>query len=679
MDVDPPPKAKLAIPDYIPDSVLPPLNASVASIMLFDQIPNPSPDLRSPTVPQQWLSPETPSEKFEVKLLQNIPIPSAQQIGDLLDYLDVNKAALRDSNSVTPIHLSNKKLHLQLPLWVVTYWDRMSFLRVQRDDWRASLAWARQKVLLAMKDKLRKPPLRALQAALESMAAASYLQGPNGSLGCVYDKASNEYILALPGYLHAGTCLFFSAKLPYLYLASTVGRYLPKCPAANLIPAYGVLGRYPWQVYLRISLNGLYSLEALVYELTSYLGDQRLSGQHIRQLTELASSHIRKTSQSLSIPIHIADLEFLDSLMAAFKRPEQYSSERKFASLRAVGEDVQLEDITKIGGIMHVNGNHYTAYVLDTKHHTLMYGDSGGDSIPEAEKNALKWWFELHTGASERLKLVPLEIGSQDDATSCGIVALNALLHYFLPSQFPLFESSSKTYLACKRIETCFEIADMSLKWTSTPAVQLELGTDSPVDAADAGAGPVQNQPSDVKQAEPKESNNDAPAPSGVANLSPSNPFAPFVTSKALSFGAKSTKSSSGSSKKKLDDLPQSTLPFRKISDDAYALQVSKGLESVSEDRTTWEEHAEGVRRAKRESLRDYDRERKQKQRHEQKEKDRVAGIRDDDLRLIKKLPTKIVTLKDHDDSGEKVRSTEDSSPRPEDSSRWQSSAASLR
>ncbi|KZT31839.1 hypothetical protein SISSUDRAFT_1038162, partial [Sistotremastrum suecicum HHB10207 ss-3] len=364
--------------------------------------------------------------------------------------------------------------------------------------------------------------------------------------------------------------------------------------------------------------------------------------QHIRQLAELASSHIRKASQSLSTPTHIADLEFLDSLMAAFKRPEQYSSERKFASLRAVGEDVQLEDVTKIGGIMYVNGNHYTAYVLDTKHHSLMYGDSNGNPIPEREKSALQWWLQRHTGTSKTLKLVPLDIGSQDDATSCGIVALNALLHHFLPSQFPLFQSLSKTYLACKRIETCFEIADMSLKWTSAPAVQLEV-LDSSLDTEETGGEPVQSQPSDVKQAEPKEPNNDSPAPSGLANLSPSNPFAQFVTSKALSFGAKSTKSSSGSSKKKLDDLPQSTLPFQKISDDAYALQVSKGLESVSEGRTTWEEHAEGVRRAKRESLRDYDRERKQKQRHEQKEKDRVAGIRDDDLRLIKKLPTKIV------------------------------------
>jgi Ulp1 family protease len=89
-----------------------------------------------------------------------------------------------------------------------------------------------------------------------------------------------------------------------------------------------------------------------------------------------------------------------------------------------------------LGTVANVDGNHWVALLIDFRNHKVYYGDSMGGAINEELKVAYDWWLSMHD--EKMFKWVPMDITSQQDRYSCGVLAVNALAHFLEPRQFDL-------------------------------------------------------------------------------------------------------------------------------------------------------------------------------------------------------------------------------------------------
>jgi hypothetical protein len=76
--------------------------------------------------------------------------------------------------------------------------------------------------------------------------------------------------------------------------------------------------------------------------------------------------------------------------------------------------------------------------VLDFRAKTIWYGDSLQWEIEPKLRSVLEWWTEEH--GSVRFTYQRLPITHQNDSFSCGLLAWNALAHFFLPFHRPLID-----------------------------------------------------------------------------------------------------------------------------------------------------------------------------------------------------------------------------------------------
>ena len=83
-------------------------------------------------------------------------------------------------------------------------------------------------------------------------------------------------------------------------------------------------------------------------------------------------------------------------------------------------------------------GTHWVAIILDFGHGIVWHGDSLGWKLEDRIKTALDWFTHRYT--SLKFSYQKLPITHQDDSFSCGLLAWNALSHFFLPAEHPLIE-----------------------------------------------------------------------------------------------------------------------------------------------------------------------------------------------------------------------------------------------
>ncbi|KAG1866765.1 hypothetical protein F4604DRAFT_1501271, partial [Suillus subluteus] len=93
---------------------------------------------------------------------------------------------------------------------------------------------------------------------------------------------------------------------------------------------------------------------------------------------------------------------------------------------------------SSVGFVTNINGNHWVATVIDFASSQILYGDSLGSCPDKAFINVLQWWSNHHTG--HHFTVGSLEIVHQVDSFSCGLLSVNALAHFFLPSEYPLMD-----------------------------------------------------------------------------------------------------------------------------------------------------------------------------------------------------------------------------------------------
>lgn len=78
------------------------------------------------------------------------------------------------------------------------------------------------------------------------------------------------------------------------------------------------------------------------------------------------------------------------------------------------------------------------ATVIDFASSQILYGDSLRSHSDKAFIDILQWWSNHHTG--HHFTVGSLKIVHQVDLFSYGLLSVNALAHFFLPSEYPLMD-----------------------------------------------------------------------------------------------------------------------------------------------------------------------------------------------------------------------------------------------
>lgn len=70
-------------------------------------------------------------------------------------------------------------------------------------------------------------------------------------------------------------------------------------------------------------------------------------------------------SWDFRFPHILIDLEFSNHVLDAYKQQDQYTATKKFTYLWKVDHDLLHGLIESVGGVIHINNNHYITFVLE--------------------------------------------------------------------------------------------------------------------------------------------------------------------------------------------------------------------------------------------------------------------------------------------------------------------------
>lgn len=103
---------------------------------------------------------------------------------------------------------------------------------------------------------------------------------------------------------------------------------------------------------------------------------------------------------------------------------------------------------------------HWVSIVIDPEHRLIRYGDGYRSTMPAELLKVYQWWLSQHT--MDKFAEGKLSITIQDDTSSCGLLAQNALDHF----AFPLTETlipRSKSAVSGARMKTFLSMAQLVL------------------------------------------------------------------------------------------------------------------------------------------------------------------------------------------------------------------------
>lgn len=113
--------------------------------------------------------------------------------------------------------------------------------------------------------------------------------------------------------------------------------------------------------------------------------------------------------------------------------------------------------IDSVAGVLHLT-NQWTSLVMTFNPLKIPYGDSLGGSMPLQKASSFQRWI-CHMLWRSGIKMLqsdipicPLMTTIQENYNSCGLFALNAIRHHYLPQDFPLLQSDY-LLVVCYRLE----------------------------------------------------------------------------------------------------------------------------------------------------------------------------------------------------------------------------------
>ena len=126
--------------------------------------------------------------------------------------------------------------------------------------------------------------------------------------------------------------------------------------------------------------------------------------------------------------------------------------------------------------VASVNGNHWVAYAVDSVNQRILIDNSlaadGNGAIEFLA--ALRWW--LGTSGMVDFRICTMEINQQTDTHSCGLFAVNAVLHFLAPTIALLRQPDVKK----ARLESYLSVVCKSTFTAETEIVDVIMDTMQP-------------------------------------------------------------------------------------------------------------------------------------------------------------------------------------------------------
>lgn len=186
-----------------------------------------------------------------------------------------------------------------------------------------------------------------------------------------------------------------------------------------------------------------------------------LSGYHINKMIAQMRDQYREYHGPHIAGRHIfATVDHFNAIFGFYGNMHQKKEGYLWDGLMMVENKIIMGEVDSLGGVMHLP-EHWVSVVIEFQQQRILYGDSLGQQIPARERRTFERWIKHLVNRSTKLPIYNkatidwLPTQSQNDSTSCGLFALNAIAHHYL--EHPLL-SSDPIALACRRMEIVLHI-----------------------------------------------------------------------------------------------------------------------------------------------------------------------------------------------------------------------------
>jgi hypothetical protein len=194
-----------------------------------------------------------------------------------------------------------------------------------------------------------------------------------------------------------------------------------------------------------------------VHDMASLLTESYLSDFHIDYALAKIFHHYQN-HYAVNIANHHTFLTVfdLDSIVTAYKvNTRNARAAHKRQQLLDIENKIISGHIDSVAGVLHLT-NHWTSLVIIFKPPKILYGDSLGYSIPSKKASAFRRWMchmldrSGHEMPESDISIYPLPTMKQQDLNSCGLFALNAVHHHYLPQNSPLLQPDISSVAHCR-------------------------------------------------------------------------------------------------------------------------------------------------------------------------------------------------------------------------------------
>ena len=194
--------------------------------------------------------------------------------------------------------------------------------------------------------------------------------------------------------------------------------------------AFSTLSKFPWHGSIQ-AFNEQHTIASLhVYTTKEWLG-----GDQENQMLTILQQDLDQHDDDAE-HVQIKSTYFIPSIVRAFQRKKTARN----GALQRLGHSLASGEISKLVTITHCQDVHWAPIVVDFRAKLVWHGDSLGWPMEKSHKTALEWWLAKYS--TSKFTYHSLLITQQSDSHSCGLLAWNALSHFFLPTLHALIDPS---------------------------------------------------------------------------------------------------------------------------------------------------------------------------------------------------------------------------------------------
>ncbi|KAI0691391.1 hypothetical protein BC835DRAFT_1417150 [Cytidiella melzeri] len=248
-----------------------------------------------------------------------------------------------------------------------------------------------------------------------------------------------------------------------------------------------------WDDTLRGTVRTLTSLTTVTDHMHAYLSNSRLGGSHIDQLLARLRTQLDSVPErGWFTPHSIVGPDFLATVVTASNDSlDNVQNLSKYRAFHSLEFDLVNGHCETLGGIAYINNNHYTFIVICPSDTYVGYGDSMHADMPKDLRRAVLWWItrlidqglqcNKNVPVDQWLRRLPITSQAPYNSFSCGMLAVNALTHHYIPDVELV--KLSRNSLAIERIAAFNDICRIHLDALPTADTDLSSFTSLSINA----------------------------------------------------------------------------------------------------------------------------------------------------------------------------------------------------